>query len=255
MTRNVLVVDDKEMMRDSVGGTLQRAGFTVTTAPDAAAALELIPRRRPDAVVSDLKMPGMTGIELLEKIRQIDDQLPVLLMTAFGTIETAVRAMKLGAFDYLTKPFEGDELIIAVKRAIEHGRLLRENAILRSSAPAGAPRDGEARPAGLDRLVGSSGAMAILREQLGAVDPRHADVGDHHVERLPRQLVEGVPAAEREHHAPAPPLLAEQIPQAVQDRRLVVDEEDAGLDGGLGHATASRPAAAACGAPCSGSRM
>jgi len=172
MTRNVLVVDDKEMMRDSVGGTLQRAGFAVTTAPDAAAALEMISRRRPDAVVSDLKMPGMTGIELLEKVRQIDDQLPVLLMTAFGTIETAVKAMKLGAFDYLTKPFEGDELIIAVKRAIEHGRLLRENAILRTGAviepPAGA-REGEARPHGLDRLVGTSGVMAVLREQLGAI--------------------------------------------------------------------------------------
>ncbi|MCC6676967.1 MAG: sigma-54-dependent Fis family transcriptional regulator [Phycisphaerales bacterium] len=172
MTRNVLVVDDKELMRDSVGGTLQRAGFAVTTAPDAAAALEMIPKRRPDAVVSDLKMPGMTGIELLEKIRGIDDQVPVLLMTAFGTIETAVRAMKLGAFDYLTKPFEGDELIIAVKRAIEHGRLLRENALLRSGgapAQAAGTRIEDGRPHGMDRLVGSSGVMAVLREHLAAI--------------------------------------------------------------------------------------
>lgn len=176
--RNVLVVDDKELMRDSVAGTLQRAGFAVTTAPDAAAALDLIAKKRPDAVISDLKMPGMTGLELLEKVRQIDDQLPLLLMTAFGTIETAVKAIKLGAFDYLTKPFEGDELIIAVKRAIDHGRILRENALLRS----GAAVEGQSsktdpnRPTGLDRLVGSSHTMAALREQARTIADSHGTI-------------------------------------------------------------------------------
>jgi DNA-binding NtrC family response regulator len=166
--RTVLVVDDKEMMRDSVCVTLERAGFTVVTAADGAAALEAVARRRPDAVVTDMRMPQMTGIELLEKIRQIDDELPVVLMTAFGTIETAVKAMKLGAFDYLTKPFEGDELIIALKRAIEHRRLVRENALLRAAAPA-APesKPGAAQPrTGLDRLIGSSEAMRRLRESI-----------------------------------------------------------------------------------------
>jgi DNA-binding NtrC family response regulator len=173
----VLVVDDKELMRDSVAATLERAGFTIATASDAAAALEQIARKRPDAVVSDLKMPNMDGIELVEKIRALDEDLPVVLMTAFGTIETAVRAMKTGAFDYLTKPFEGDELIIAVKRAIEHGRLLKENAVLRANEPQAAARTGEvAADRGLDRLIGSAECMRKLRDQLGAIAASHGTV-------------------------------------------------------------------------------
>jgi DNA-binding NtrC family response regulator len=172
--KTVLVVDDKEMMRDSVAETLSRAGFEVVAAPDGAAAIETVARRRPDAVVTDMRMPTMTGIELLERLRQIDDELPVILMTAFGTIETAVKAMKIGAFDYLTKPFEGDELIIAVKRAIEHRRLVRENAVLRVSR-----EGGPAQPvplAGLSRLIGESDAMKRLRDHLPAIAGSHGTV-------------------------------------------------------------------------------
>ncbi|MEM1329308.1 MAG: sigma-54 dependent transcriptional regulator [Planctomycetota bacterium] len=179
----VLVVDDKEMMRDSVGSTLRRAGFEIATAPSGRDALASIARRRPDAVVTDLKMPGMTGVELLEQIAGLDDELPVVLMTAFGTIETAVEAIKLGAFDYITKPFEGDELVIAVKRAIRHGSVVRENAVLRASAPDTASpiatngaAGAAAGPSGLDRLVGSSAAMRRVREQVAAVAGSHGTV-------------------------------------------------------------------------------
>ena len=169
MMRTVLVVDDKEMMRDSVASTLQRAGFAVLTAPDGAGGLDLAAKKRPDAVVTDMKMPGLSGMELLEKLRAVDDELPVVLMTAFGTIETAVKAMKLGAFDYLTKPFEGDELVITVKRAVEHRRLVRENAVLRAGAEI--PRDAspDGRRTGLDRLIGGSAAMRALRDQVASI--------------------------------------------------------------------------------------
>lgn len=169
----VLVVDDKEMMRDSVSSSLRRAGFEVATADRAAAAIERIAKKRPDVVITDLKMPGMTGIELLEQIREIDDELPVVLMTAFGTIETAVEAMRLGAFDYITKPFEGDELIITIKRAVAHARLVRENALLRMGATP--PTDnGSAVPAangaaGRHRLIGESEAMTRVHKQVEAV--------------------------------------------------------------------------------------
>lgn len=169
----VLVVDDKEMMRDSVGSTLQRAGFSVVTADGAEGALGLIARRRPDAVVTDLRMPGASGLELLEKIREIDDDVPVVIMTAYADVNSAVQAIKLGAFDYVTKPFEGDELIIAIKRAISHARLLRENAVLRAS---GEPADEPAVDAGvlpglrgLERLIGASPAMRRVKEQVRAV--------------------------------------------------------------------------------------
>ncbi|RMH11094.1 MAG: sigma-54-dependent Fis family transcriptional regulator [Planctomycetota bacterium] len=162
----ILVVDDKEMMRDSVAGTLRRAGFDVQVADNAQAALEQVRQARPDAVVSDLKMPGMTGIDLLEQIRKIDEDLPVVLMTAFGSIETAVDAMRHGAFDYLTKPFEGDELIITIKRALNHGRIVRENALLKSAATS-TSRSGVRT--GLGRIIGSSPAMRRVKAQIEAV--------------------------------------------------------------------------------------
>ncbi len=169
----VLVVDDKELMRDSVASTLRRAGLSVTTADDAGGALASIAARRPDAVVTDLKMPGMGGVELLRQVRALDEDLPVVVMTAFGTIETAVEAMKLGAFDYLTKPFEGDELVIALKRAIDHGRVVRENAVLRAGAGGGTPA---AAGRGIARLVGSSPAMETLKAQVRAVAASHGTV-------------------------------------------------------------------------------
>ncbi len=166
----VLIVDDKDLLRDSIGQTLQRVGFTVVTASDGEMALELIAKRRPDAVVTDLRMPGMTGLELIARIREIDDELPIVMMTAFSTVETAVEAIKLGAYDYVTKPFEGDELIIAVKRAIEHSKVLRENTLLRRASEAGSigVSSGD-RLVGIDRILGDSAAMRRVKEQIQAL--------------------------------------------------------------------------------------
>jgi two-component system, NtrC family, response regulator HydG len=178
----ILVVDDKEMMRDSVGSTLQRAGFNVVTAEGGEQALSAIAARRPDAVVTDLRMPGLSGLELLERVRQIDDELPVVVMTAFAAVDTAVKAIKLGAFDYITKPFEGDELVIAVKRAIQHAGVVRENAILRlavagnslqSSGTANTALEngatGSGATKGLERIIGNSPAIRRVKEQVMAV--------------------------------------------------------------------------------------
>ncbi|MEM7622582.1 MAG: sigma-54 dependent transcriptional regulator [Planctomycetota bacterium] len=166
----VLVVDDKDMMRDSVAETLRRAGFGVIAAGDGPSAIDAIAKKRPDAVVTDLKMPGMTGVELLERVRAIDADLPVILMTAYGTVDTAVEAMRLGAFDYVTKPFEGDELLIAIKRGVKQAKLSRENAALKAAAVGGVG-DGQepVGPVGLDRIIGGSPAMAGVKEQVEAV--------------------------------------------------------------------------------------
>lgn len=175
----VLVVDDKEMMRESVTATLRRAGFDVASASDGAGALDAIARKRPDAVVTDLRMPGLSGLELLERVRRIDEDLPVVLMTAFGTVETAVTAMKSGAYDYVTKPFEGDELIISVKRAIAHAAVVRENAVLRASAGASGGSQtpaGEKPGTGLDRIIGNSPAIRRVKEQVLAVAGSHGTV-------------------------------------------------------------------------------
>ena len=166
----ILVVDDKEMMRDSVATILGRRGHTVVTAPGGEAALEKITAKRPDAVVTDLQMPGMSGLQLLAAIRGIDQDLPVVFMTAYGSVEPAVEAMREGAFDYVTKPFGGDELAIAVERAMEHGRLRRENEVLRAAA--GTP---VASAAGT-RLVGDGPTMTATRSQIERIGDSHGTV-------------------------------------------------------------------------------
>lgn len=173
MNKSVLVVDDKEMMRDSVGSTLTRVGFAVRTAVDARSALKEIAVKRPDVVVTDLNMPGMTGVDLVAEVKAIDEDMPVILMTAFGTVETAVQAMKNGAYDYITKPFEGDEMIIAVKRALSHAAVVKENAILKANARCNQALTG---PTGLDRIIGRSTAIRKVREQVRAVASSHGTV-------------------------------------------------------------------------------
>ena len=119
----ILVVDDKEVVRDGVGLTLARSGHGVCPASDGASALEQLDKRKIDLVVTDLSMPGMDGLELLHAIRERDEHMPVILMTAYGSIEKAVEAMRAGAWDFVTKPFHGDELQLAVSRALEHGAM------------------------------------------------------------------------------------------------------------------------------------
>ncbi len=162
----VLVVDDKQMMRDSVTATLARAGFQPVAAPDGATALDLIARHRPAAVVTDLKMPGMDGITLLKRAVELEPNLPVVLMTAYATIETAVQAMKDGAFDYIQKPFDGDELVVAMKRAVEHHRVRRENEALRQTQ----------EPGRHTQLIGESQPMRALRQQIEQVADSHGTV-------------------------------------------------------------------------------
>ncbi len=157
MSTKVLVVDDKQMMRDSVSSTLQRAGFQVIAASDGAAALGHIARHHPAAVITDLKMPEMDGLELLSRIAQLDDQLPVVLMTAYGSVNDAVQAMKSGAFDFIQKPFEGDQLVMTIRRAVEHHRLVRENEALKNNA------DVEVQS---PTLVGRTPVMRMMAQQI-----------------------------------------------------------------------------------------
>lgn len=166
MSIKVLVVDDKQMMRDSVGATLQRAGYTVVVASNGKDAIEKLTRHEPAVVVTDLKMPEMTGLELLEHLCQADPDLPVVLMTAYGTVGDAVEAMKHGAFDFVQKPFEGDQLVVVVKRAVEHRQLRKEQAMAREAKPG---RVGRSERVVGPALVGSSGPMRSLATQIRQV--------------------------------------------------------------------------------------
>jgi two-component system response regulator HydG len=168
----ILVVDDKEMMRDSVATTLSRKGHVVISAADAKSALERLTQRTFDAVITDLQMPEMDGVQLLTEIRRLDEQLPVIVMTAYGTVESAVAAMKQGAYDFITKPFAGDVLLLTVQRAVEHARLLKENNILRAASTPAGSRCGQVK----HEMVGDSPAMAQLRERLTRIADSHGTV-------------------------------------------------------------------------------
>ncbi len=129
--RVVLVVDDEASQRKVLSGFLRKRGFVTLSAESVDEALELAGTNVIDLVMTDLRMPGRDGIELLRELRAMNPEVPVILMTAFGTVETAVNAMKEGASDYLTKPIDLDELLILVNRNLEHRALESENRELR----------------------------------------------------------------------------------------------------------------------------
>ena len=128
----ILIVDDQEMMRDSLAATLAREGHEVVACTDGPLAVTRLGGAKFDLMITDLKMPKMTGIELLQETKRVRPEMPVVLMTAFATVSTAVEAMKLGAYDYIQKPFDGDEIKLLVERTLEHNRLRLENQALRS---------------------------------------------------------------------------------------------------------------------------
>jgi two-component system response regulator FlrC len=137
---NILVVDDEPTIRLLVTSVLKDEGYAVTAAASGEEALQLAARRHFHLVITDLKMPGISGVELLERVKGDDPETCVILLTAFGTVEGAVEAMKKGAYDYLLKPLANpDELRLAVRRALEERRLTDEAVVLRQAQAAAFP--------------------------------------------------------------------------------------------------------------------
>src|SRR5688572_11408817 len=142
MARNgsVLVVDDEEIMREILEALLTREGYDVRLASSGAEGVELARSHSFDAVVIDVMMPGMNGLETLAELKKLDDDLPAVMITAFASVETAIAAMKSGAFDYITKPFKNDEVLVVLRNAVERRRLVAENTALRQNLQAQAVR-------------------------------------------------------------------------------------------------------------------
>jgi len=127
----ILIVEDKKSMREMLALILKRAGYDVDEACSAEEAMEKLEKRRYLLLLSDLFLPGEDGIELLKKAKKVDPYLPVIMITAYGTIERAVEAMKEGAYDFLSKPVDPDYLVLLVNRALEQERIYRENILLK----------------------------------------------------------------------------------------------------------------------------
>jgi two-component system response regulator AtoC len=157
----LMVVDDLDSARQMMKRTLARS-YDVFDFASIAEALPALERADFDAIVTDLRMPGIDGIEGLKRFKQKVPEIPVVLVTAFATVETAVEAMKAGAFDYLKKPFEPEELELVVARAVEHARVKKENAKLRSALQGSFSVHG---------IVGKSQAMKDLVSMLERIAP------------------------------------------------------------------------------------
>jgi two-component system, NtrC family, response regulator len=164
---NILVVDDDESLRRVTQLQLEEAGYRVLTASNGTQALALMEEETPGLVITDLKMPGPSGLELLKKIRQDYPQTTVLLITAFGTVQTAVEAMKAGAYDYITKPIDYEELVLVVNRAMERQQLVEEVRTLRRSLD---------QKYGFENIIGRSKALLSVLEMASRVALRDSTV-------------------------------------------------------------------------------
>ena len=131
-TPKILVVDDEKIVRESLFHWFEDEGYSVDTAEDAVDALKQFDKGKYDLILLDMKMPGMSGLELLSKIKEIDKDSSVILITAFASVPTAIQALKEGAYDYVTKPVDPDELNNLVKNAIEQKALKDENYMLKN---------------------------------------------------------------------------------------------------------------------------
>src|SRR5687767_6405876 len=162
---HILVVDDEPVQREMIGGFLKKQGFEVVAADSAERAFELFRQDAFDLILTDQKMANMSGLDLLQAVHTINPETPVILITAFGTIEAAVVALKQGAIDYLTKPLNLDELLFRIRQAGEHRRLFIENRELRETL------EGRHR---IEGIIGESGPMLDVISLVRRVAPSEA---------------------------------------------------------------------------------
>jgi two-component system, NtrC family, response regulator len=163
----ILIVDDEKNYPLVLSAVLQEEGFETLTANSGHEALAVLEHSDVDLVLTDMKMPRMDGIELLERIKENDPELPVIMMTAYGTVEKAVEAMQKGAYNYILKPFDNEQLILYVNKAMEMYRVVKENRRLRSAI--------ESRYS-FGNIIGKSKPMQAIFESIRKVAPANATV-------------------------------------------------------------------------------
>src|SRR5512143_1145441 len=163
----VLVVEDRFSMAEMLAKTLEAEGYRTLTASSAEDGLKAALSERVDLVLTDLKLPGMSGHEMLKTLKEKKPVMPVIMMTAYGSIETAVEALKSGAYDFLTKPFDTKHMVVLVNRALETGRLAAENLLLKEEF---------AESLGFPKIVGGSPALTKVVELIKKAAPTKATV-------------------------------------------------------------------------------
>lgn len=163
----ILVIEDKESMAEMLKETLEAEGYNVISAGDGMEGIRRLKEERIDLVLTDLKLPKKSGIDILKAAKEENQLVPVIVMTAFGSVEIAVEAMKAGAFDFITKPFDTDHLLMLMKRALENQRLLTENILLKEEF---------ASKFGFPRIIGKSEKIRDVAQIVQKVAPTKTTV-------------------------------------------------------------------------------
>ncbi|MFQ5601187.1 MAG: sigma-54-dependent transcriptional regulator, partial [Candidatus Krumholzibacteriia bacterium] len=162
MPQRILIVDDEESIRSSLQRLLDYKGYETCLAEDGPRALEIFAEKPVDVVLLDIKMPRMDGLEVLQRIRDSSDEVSVVMISAHGTIETAVECTKLGAFDFLEKPWDQERLLVTIRNALTQRQLVRQNRELQRTHP------------GHDEMIGTSPPLQEIRDTIERV--AHTDV-------------------------------------------------------------------------------
>ena len=162
----ILIIDDDDQLRKSFRKLLSEEGYRAEGAASGEAGLEIVRRQSPDLVIVDVRLPGMNGLQTFEAIHAHDPKLPVIIMTAYGTTETAIQATKMGAFDYVLKPFEIPNMLVVINQALEAGRFMRTPI----------PMDVSPDEAAKEAIVGRSKAMQDVYKAIGRVSTADATI-------------------------------------------------------------------------------
>lgn len=208
----VLLADDDESLRRVLEFQLSEAGYKVLPAADGHEALTIFEQNEVDCVVTDLRMPRLSGLELLEKIKATDGEIPVIVTTAFGEVETAVSAMKLGAFDYVNKPFNRDEILLTIERALSFSETRNENLQLRELVE---------REFRLDNVIGESPAMMAVMKMVERVSRSDVTVLISGESGTGKELIaKGIHFSGRRKRYPFIPVNCGSIPETLIEAEL-----------------------------------
>jgi two-component system response regulator PilR (NtrC family) len=204
----ILVVDDELSMREFLKILLEKEGFEVITASEATSAIDLIKKQDFDLILSDIKMPGMGGLTLLEKIKEINSSLPVIMITAYASPENAVIAMKSGAFDYITKPFKVDEILKIIKSAISAVVPVRQDEITNKTDS-------------FEGIIGNSPEMLKIYNLISRIAPTPASILIYGESGTGKELVAGaIHNLSKVHDKPFIPITCSAIPESLLESEL-----------------------------------
>ena len=216
MPGTLLVVDDEPQILRAVAGLLQDEGFEVLTALDGETALKMVAAEAPDLVLLDIALPGLDGLEALTELKRQHPLLPVIMVSAYGSVENAVKATRLGAFDFIEKPPNADKILLSVRNALEWARLAEENRRLRQQR------------APVKEIIGESAAISRLREKLALVAPTNAAVLIIGENGTGKELVaRALHALSRRSHQPLVEVNCAAIPEDLIESELFGHEKGA----------------------------